>query len=271
MKQGHAANVFWSGLEAAVSALLSFASAFIVARLVGPAEVGIGAAAIALHVLLWVTVNALFADALVQRGVVEDDTFSSALIASIAVGCIAAVLQAGFGRPLAWSLADNRLVMMSVVLALPLPLGGAAGRVRGVLSRNRAYRALALRTVIGQGLGTLAGVVSALVGAGAWALVLQQVVISGAGALTLLLRCPLPPRRRVSTQRLREMLRIGLPLTASTLVQHGRYRLFALLIGGTAGAAALGQVHMAFRLVDAVRELAFTAQWRLVPPAFSHT
>ena len=65
------------------------------------------------------------------------------------------------------------------------------------------------------------------------------------------------------------MLRIGLPLTASTLVQHGRYRLFALLIGGTAGAAALGQVHMAFRLVDAVRELAFTAQWRLMLPLLS--
>jgi O-antigen/teichoic acid export membrane protein len=142
MKQCHAANVFWSGLEAGVSALLSFASAFIVARLVGPAEVGIGAAAIALHVLLWVSVNALFADALVQRGVVEDDTFSSAFVASIAVGCIAALLQAAFGRPLAWSLADNRLVVMSLVLALPLPLVGAAGPVQGLLTRNRAYRTL---------------------------------------------------------------------------------------------------------------------------------
>ncbi len=45
--------------------------------------------------------------------------------------------------------------------------------------------------------------------------------------------------------------------------------LFALLIGGTAGAAALGQVHMAFRLVDTVRELAFTAQWRLMLPLLS--
>ena len=49
----------------------------------------------------------------------------------------------------------------------------------------------------------------------------------------------------------------------------GRYRLFALLIGGTAGAASLGQVHMAFRLVDAVRYLAFTAQWRLMLPLLS--
>ncbi len=269
MKQGHGANVFWSGLEAAISALLSFASAFIVARLVGPAEVGIGAAAVALHVLLWVSVNALFADALVQRGVVEEDTFSSAFVASVVVGCVAALLQAALGHPLAWALADHRLVMMSAVLALPLPLVGAAGPVQGLLTRERAYRTLAWRTVIGQGLGTLTGVVSALAGAGAWALVLQQVVISGAGALTLLPRCPMRPRGGVNARRLHEMLRIGLPLTASTLVQHGRYRLFALLIGGTAGAAALGQVHMAFRLVDAVRELAFTAQWRLMLPVLS--
>ena len=141
--------------------------------------------------------------------------------------------------------------------------------MQGLLTRDRAYRKLALRTVVGQGLGTLAGIVCAMRGAGAWALVVQQVVISGSGAVALLLRCPMRPCRTVSRQRLREMLRIGLPLTASTLVQHGRYRLFALLIGGTAGAASLGQVHMAFRLVDAVRDLAFTAQWRLMLPLLS--
>ena len=52
MNRAHVGNVFWSGLEAASSAALSFASAFVVARLVGPSEVGIGAAAVALHVLL---------------------------------------------------------------------------------------------------------------------------------------------------------------------------------------------------------------------------
>jgi PST family polysaccharide transporter len=269
MKQQHAANVFWAGFEAAVSALLSFISAFIVARLVGPAEVGIGAAVVAVHVLLWVAVNALFADALVQRSEMDDATFSSALTASIAIGCIAALLQIALGHPLAWSLSDSRLTMMSAVLALPLPLVGAAGPVQGLLTRNRAYRILAWRTLIGQGLGTLAGIISALLGAGAWALVMQQLIISGAGALALLLHCPMRLRGMIALPRLRELLRIGLPLTASTLVQHGRYRLFALLIGSTAGAAALGQVHMAFRLVDAVRELAFTAQWRLMLPVLS--
>jgi O-antigen/teichoic acid export membrane protein len=265
----YAGNVFWSGFEAAASAVLSFVSVFVVARLIGPSEVGIGAAVVAVHVLLWVAVNALFADPLVQRPSVDDATFSSAFWASIAVGSAAALLQLASAQPIAWWLEDGRLAAMSALLALPLPLVGAAGPIQGLLTRQRAYRVLAGRTLVGQGLGTVTGITVALAGGGAWALVLQQLVVSSAGALALLLRCPSRPRCVVSRQALHGMLRIGLPLTASTLVHNGRYRLFALLIGGTAGAAALGQVHMAFRLVDTVRELAFTAQWRLMLPLLS--
>ena len=269
MTRSNVGGVFWSGLEAAVAALLSFASAFVVARLVGPAEVGVGAAAVAVHVLLWVTLTALFADPLVQRSVVDSETFSTAFAASVVIGSVAALLQAATGPMLAVSLGDGRLTAMAAVLALPLPLVGAAGPVQGMLTRERAYRTLALRTLIGQGLGTLTGVASALAGAGAWALVAQQLVTSTAGALALLAHAPVRPHRAFSRKRLWEMLRVGLPLTASNLVQQGRYRLFALMIGATAGAAALGEVHMAFRLVDTVRELVFTAQWRLMLPQLS--
>ena len=269
MNRAQGGNVFWSGLEAAIAAALSFTSAFIVARLIGPSEVGIGAAVVAVHVLLWVTVNALFADPLVQRAAVDDAAFASALWASVAAGGLAAVVQAAVGWPIAQWLGDDRLVAMSALLALALPLVGAAGPVQGLLTRNRGYKALAGRTLIGQGLGTVTGIVAACAGAGAWALVLQQLVVSAAGALALLVRCPIRPRLVVRRRDLRAMLRIGLPLTASTLIQHGRYRMFALLIGGTAGAAVLGQVHMAFRLVDTVRDLVFTAQWRLMLPLLS--
>jgi O-antigen/teichoic acid export membrane protein len=77
------------------------------------------------------------------------------------------------------------------------------------------------------------------------------------------------PSRCLDWSAVRSLLTVGLPLTASTLVMIGRYRLFAVLIGGTAGAAVLGQVHVAFRLVDTVRELTFTAMWRLMLPVLS--
>ena len=262
-------NVFWSGTEAAVAGGLSFASAFMVARLVGPSEFGIGTAAVALHVMLWVGVNALFADALVQRAALDDTTTASAFWASAAVGIACAAVQAGTGPLLAASLGDARLAPMCLLLALPLPLVGAGGVGQGVLTRRRAYRALAGRAIIGQGLGTLAGIGAALDHAGAWAPVVQQFVTSTAGAATLLARMGWRPALRCHWPSIRALLRVALPLTVSTLVLTARYRLFALILGGTAGATALGETHMAFRLVDTVRELCSTALWRLMLPVLS--
>lgn len=259
-------GVAWSGLEAACAGLFSVVSAFLVARLIGPAELGIGTAAVSVHVLLWVGVNALFGDALVQRAAVDDGVASSALWASLAVGLAACGVQAASGPVLAALLRDERLVPMCLWLAAPFPLVGAAGAVQGLLTRRRRYGRLALRTLLGQAMGTLAGVLAALTGAGAWAPVWQQGVTSAAGAAVLLLLGGFVPRAAWRGTAVIDLLRIGLPLTASTLVLHARYRLFAVLIGGTAGPLALGQVHVAFRLVDTVRDLTFTALWRLMLP-----
>lgn len=262
-------NVVWAGLEAAIGAALSFASAFLVARLAGPGELGIGAAAVSVHVLLWVPVNALFADAIVQVRVLDGPTRDSAVWAGGLAGLLGCLLQLAAAWPLAAALGDARLVPMCLLLALALPFVGLAGPVQGVLTRERRYRDLARRTLIGQGLGTLAGIGLALAGLGAWAVVMQQLVISVAGAAALLLRGGWWPALRPQAGPLRALLRIGLPLTGGTLVQQGRYRLFVLLLGGTAGPEVLGQVHLAFRLVDTVRELAITALWRLMLPVLA--
>ena len=50
----------------------------------------------AVYVILWVVVNALFADALVQRDSIDQRTLSSAFWASTLVGCVAMLLQDPF-------------------------------------------------------------------------------------------------------------------------------------------------------------------------------
>lgn len=269
MKPSSVRSIFWAGSEAAFSAAFSFAGALVIARLVGPSEFGVGAAAVVVHVLLWVTVNALFADALVQCATLTDDAASSAFWASTLAGVFVSILQACSGGLLASALHDSRLQPMCLMLALPLPLVGAGGVVQGLLTRRRAYRALAGRALIGQGLGVVAGTAAALHGAGAWAPVLQQAVGSSAGALTLLLRARWRPHAVWRGNAVTALLRVGAPLTVSTLVQTARYRLFAVALGGIAGSTTLGETHMAFRLVDTVRELSFTALWRLILPVLS--
>jgi PST family polysaccharide transporter len=259
-------DVFWSALEAAWAALFSIAGAFLIARLIGPEELGVGAAAVAVHVLLWVAVNALFADAIVQRASIDDDMLSSAAWASTAVGCGASIVQGASGWLLAWMLNDDRLIPMGLILALPLPFVGMGGALQGLLTRQRGYRLLAMRTCVGQSVGMVIGVGLAVRHAGAWSLVAQQASGSLLSALVLIGAAGWRPRVICQWSSVRSLLRIGLPLTASTLVQIGRYRIFAVMIGGTAGAAALGQIHLAFRLADTVREITFTALWRLMLP-----
>ncbi len=258
--------VFWSAVEAGASAVCSVLGSFVIARLIGPAELGIGAAAAAVHVLLWVGVNALFADALVQRAEMDDALASSAFWASVAVGLLAMPIQIAAGTLLSRTLHDPRLSLMGLVLALPLPLVGAGGALQGLATRARRYRQLAARTILGQGCGASVGIGVALLGGGGWALVGQLTVAAAVGALTLLVTTHWRPRRRCDRAEIRALLAVGIPLTASTLIQIGRYRLFAILIGGTAGPGVLGQVHIAFRLVDTVRDLCFTALWRLMLP-----
>jgi O-antigen/teichoic acid export membrane protein len=262
-------NVFWSALEAAGAALFSIVAAFVIARLIGPTELGTGASAVAVHVLLWVAVNALFADAIVQRHTIDEATLSSAAWVSTAIGCGAAAVQAASGWLLAWMLHDARLVPMSLLLAVPFPFVGMGGALQGLLTRQRRYRALAMRTLLGQGSGMVIGIVLASAGDGAWAVVVQQAAGSLLAALVLMSVARWRPRLVCHWSAVVSLLRIGLPLTASTLLQIGRYRIFAILIGGTAGATALGQIHVAFRLVDTVREIAFTALWRLLLPILS--
>ena len=302
----HAAgNVFWSGTEAAVSGMLSLVAAFVIARLIGPSEFGTAATAVVVHVLLWVAANALFADALVQRPSVDNVTAVSATCAATTVGVLCALLQLGVGPALASGMHDPRLVPMCAVLAVPLPLVGAAGAMQGLLTRERAYRALAMRTLIGQGAATAVGVIAARWGGGAWAPILQQATGSALGALALLIQRGIPLLRApcgwilttakdrragacgsaptdhaqvlsgdpsalvLRWQPVRELLQVGLPLTVSTLVVTARYRLFVLVLAGTADSRVLGETHMAFRLIDTVRELMFTALWRLTLPILS--
>jgi PST family polysaccharide transporter len=263
------AAVFWSGLEAGCGGLLSFASAFLIARIVGPAELGIAAVVVAPQVLLCVAVNALFADAIAQRATLDEATASSAFWASVTVGCVAALIQAAIGPLLALTFDDPRLPAMAMLLALPLPLVGAGGAAQGILMCQRRYRALAGRTIIGQGLGTAIGVALALRGAGAWAVVAQQATTACLGAATLLVRSGWRPHLCCRAAPVRALLAVGLPLVSATLVQHGRYRLFVLAVGDMTGAATLGQMHLAFRLVDTVRDLTATALWRLLLPVFA--
>jgi PST family polysaccharide transporter len=97
----------------------------------------------------------------------------------------------------------------------------------------------------------------------------QQAAGTALGAAALIAMAGPPPAPRPRAAELRALLAVGLPLAGSTLAQIACYRVFAVAVGLTAEPAALGQVHMAFRLVETARDLAFSALWRVMLPDLS--
>ena len=124
------AHIAWPAAEAGGAAILAILSSFVVARVVGPAEVGIAATVVSVHVLLWVVVNALFADAVVQRADIDHGALSGAFWASTAIGIAMMAVQAASGWGLAWLLDDDRLPAMAMTLAVSLPLWAAPALCR---------------------------------------------------------------------------------------------------------------------------------------------
>ena len=203
----------------------------------GPAELGIGAAAVAVHVLLWVGVNALFADAIVQRPELDETRHRARSGRRSRVGFAAAALQAASGWLLAAALARSPPDRACrCCLPCRCPWWAPAAWCRAMLTRGRAYKVLAGRAVIGQGLGHRSP--------GSPRLSPGQ----GPGRSCCSNASPPPSARSCSScgragapalccaaRRSSPCCARGCHCRPATLVQQSRYRVFALLIGGTAG------------------------------------
>jgi len=105
----------------------------IIARWIGPEAVGLSAAVIAPHVVLWVLASGLLADALVQRAEIDGRVTSSAFRAGLTLGGAAALVQATIGWLLARVFPEPGMAPMALVLAASLPLVGMAGVAQGLL------------------------------------------------------------------------------------------------------------------------------------------
>ncbi len=262
-------NAFWAGLEALINMAMQIISAFVIARIIGPAEVGISAVVIAAYSMVVTFVNTLGQDTLVQPVDLPDETASSYFWLIFYVSLAGAVLFAALGGALTYVVDDPRIPIMCFALAPTVAFMGPAGVIHGMLSRNKCFRSIALRVLIGQSAGTVAGLAAAIFGAGAWSLVLQQAVGAIVGVAALFISSLWRPSFIFSAVRTQSILHYAIPMAFNSLLVVARYRVFTLIAGASLGATALGQMHIAFRLVDAFRDLMSSAFYRLMIPGFA--
>jgi len=262
-------GIAWSAGESAGVALFSLVVFTLLARILEPQHFGVVALAGVFVFTFNLIVGHSFADAIVQRVSIDPDHAETAFWTNLAIAlALAGMCFAGAGYA-AERLGEPALAEILPWLSLVLPLN-ALGIVQMALFRREAqFRAIALRSLLGRGVGGVVGVGMAFGGFGAWSLVGQQLSGSAVAALAMIVASPWRPRFRFSVLHLRQLWRFGFNVSASQLIGGVGEQALNLVVGSLLGSVALGYFNIAWRVTQLVRSLIGSAVYHVGFNAFS--
>ncbi len=242
-------GVAWTGALRWTAQIISWASTFVLVRLLAPSDYGLAGMATAFY--SWATVVAEFGigTAILTGRDLDRRTVEEVHGAAMLVG--GSVAMVGMGA--SWLLADfyGQPAVRGFVLALSLTLVIDALRIvpTAMLQRELSFRSAALvdfTKAVGQ---TATVVGAAWAGAGAWALVLGLIVSSALSGVGALWRYPLRPRRP-TWERIRPTLALARHALTANL-SWSTYTTADLVVAGRMlGPAALGAYSLAWTIAS---------------------
>jgi PST family polysaccharide transporter len=196
-----------------------------------------------------------FLTTIVQREQLEDDHLHSAFWLNIGWCVVLAALSflsAGW-----WADVNDMPELESVikVLSILVIVDGFVIVQQALMQRALDFKRLALRSNVATLLGAAVGVTMAVLGAGVWALVAQQVVMEVTLLLLLWLLSTWRPRLRFSVRHARDLIGFTVSVFFANLAGFFNRRSDALLMGLFYGPVAIGLYRLADRFVDIVLDV----------------
>jgi len=262
-------SLWWVGLETVGSFTLSVAALLGYARLLAPAEFGLGTLAVTVVHLGSVLTGTLFYGAVVQRDMLEEQHRDSAVWVSFGLGLFIAGALWLLAAPLAsWS-EKPELASLLHWMSPAVIISGIEVVFLAELHRRLEFRRSAWRTLVGRGAGTTVGLALALNGGGAWALALQFLVTAFVGAGLVLTSVTRFPRLAVSPRHVASLLSFGWAHAVAAMISNSSFQIFTALSGLFLSAEGLGFFGLAARLVETFRALLGSAAGTVAFSLFS--
>lgn len=243
-----ARNAAFVSVSQAGKIAVSLVSIVVLSRLLPPADFGVYAMIVAV-----VGVGELFRDFGLSLAAIQAPFISSAQrsalfwantgigVALTLVATAASPLIAGFyGRP--------DLAPLVCVAALTFTLNGAGAQHRVELTRRGRFKDLAIVDLLGQGVSLTGAIVLAAAGFGAWALVVQAVLLGLTMLVVLLVLGRWAPSGPRDLGQIRPFVGFGGQLLSVQLLSYVSSNLDKILVGRLFGAAWLGLYAKAFQL-----------------------
>ncbi|UYG17431.1 lipopolysaccharide biosynthesis protein [Brachybacterium huguangmaarense] len=232
-----------------VKMFLQLLSVVTLSRLLSPHDYGLLAI-----VMVIIGIGEIFRDfgltsASVQAEELTDGQRDNLFWINTAIGVVLAALMFALANPVHQFMGEDDLIAIIRVLSCIFLMNGLTTQYRAQLMRGLRFRALAVIDIAAAVLGLGSAIVAAALGAGYWALVLQQLVNSLALLLGAVLAGPWLPRWYSRRYPIVPFIRFGWNMVASSLANYAGNQVDTIMVGAQFGTTSLGLYNRAYQLI----------------------
>jgi O-antigen/teichoic acid export membrane protein len=231
----------WLGMAALAQALLQIVVVAVLGRLLSPGEFGLAAiAGIVIDLAAGLAVMGT-SQAVVQRPDLTDHHIRAAFWISMVMGISVTLVLFFTSTWLARILGDAAAGPLIAALSVSFAIGAVASVSEGLAARRLKFRVLAVRKVAAYLLGYGAvGIVSAKLGAGAWALVYAQLAQASLESLLLVVAVRFDWRPTLMWSAYRDILGYGSGYSVAQVINSVANQLDRAIVAKSTNTVAVG-------------------------------
>ncbi len=264
-------GIAWKGASQLVLQGSRVVVAVILARLLSPHDYGLAAMVLVFASLMLVFSDLALGAALVQRPNVSEEDCATVFWTSIAAGTLFTLIGVASSGPVARFYHEPAVRPLVIALSLGFFVASLSAVPAALLNRSMDFRALELRMMVATLAGAGLGIGLAAAGFGAWAIIAQQLGVTGALTVLLWIRSPWRPSLKFSRASLRDLGGFSGNVFGQRVLYYLHRNSDNLLVGRFLGAAALGAYGLAYnvmlvpfsRIAGPIQEVLFPAFSRM--------
>ncbi|GAA2598686.1 lipopolysaccharide biosynthesis protein [Dactylosporangium fulvum] len=247
--------IFWSYALTAGRLGTTTIVTFVLASMLGPHAFGVVATALLFVMITQMLLQQTLLTTIIQRERLDDDHLDAGFWVVMGGSLGLTALAAG-AAPL-WAAFNNQpeITWVCVALTPMIVLQGLTVVPEAILRRKMTFRPLAIRTLIANAIGGIVGIIMALVGFQAWALVAQQLVTGVVGAIVLWTVTDWRPRFRFPVQAWKDLWGFSAQAALGGIGVFLAIRIDVLVLAKWFGPVAVGLYRIAQRLPDMLTEV----------------
>ena len=243
--------------------------ALVLARLLAPHDYGIAGMVLVFSSLIAVFSDVALGAALVQRRHLTELDRSTVFWTSTAVGLAFTTIGILMSWPVAAFFGEPQVQPLLAAMSGSFVLTALGTTQKALLTRDLDFKRLELRLIGATLASAVLGVTAAALGAGAWAIIGQQIVLAFGSTLLLWVASPWRPRFRFSSRSLRSLLGFSAGVFGTRVLFYVSRNADNLLVGKYLGSAALGSYALAYNLMLMPMERLAAPVQEVLFPAFS--